>query len=143
VDKNQPDRGKTMDILKKTVCPIVLASLWIALSEFFRNQYLFFSYWSEHYKKYGLIFPSDPVNGAVWGLWSLLFSVFIYIILKKFSLLQTTLLAWFVGFVLMWLVIWNLNVLPNGLLYFAVPLSLLEVFVAAFIIKKISSRSEK
>lgn len=38
----------------------------------------------------------------------------------------------------MWVVIGNMGVLPSGLLYFAVPLSLLEAFVATFVIKKIS-----
>jgi hypothetical protein len=42
------------------------------------------------------------------------------------------------GFVMMWLVIGNLGVLPYGLLFIAVPLSLLEAFLAAFIIVKLS-----
>ena len=84
----------------------------------------------------GLDFPSAPLNGAVWGLWSLLFAVAIFILAKKFTLFQTTLLAWFVGFVLMWVVIGNLGVLPFGLLLFGVPLSLLESFFATLIIKK-------
>jgi len=40
------------------------------------------------------------------------------------------------GFVLMWLVIGNINVLPYGILIFAVPLSVLEAFIATLIIKK-------
>jgi hypothetical protein len=47
-------------------------------------------------------------------------------------------LSWFVGFVLMWVVIGNMGVLPKGLLYIAIPLSLLEAFLASFIIKKLS-----
>jgi hypothetical protein len=38
----------------------------------------------------------------------------------------------------MWVVIGNLGVLPNGILLFAIPLSLLESFVASYIIKKLS-----
>ena len=49
---------------------------------------------------------------------------------------MTALISWFVGFVLMWVVLWNLDVLPPGLLFFAVPLSLLESFVASFIVFK-------
>jgi hypothetical protein len=84
------------------------------------------------------LFPSEPINGAVWGLWSLLFAISIFIISKKFSLVATTFLSWLVGFVLMWVVIGNLNVLPYGILIYAIPLSLLEAFIAAFIIKKLS-----
>jgi hypothetical protein len=61
-----------------------------------------------------------------------------FIVTKKFSLFQTGFLAWFVGFVLMWVVTWNMGVLPAGILVYAVPLSLLEVFVATIIIKKLS-----
>ncbi|MBN2091231.1 hypothetical protein JW964_16585 [candidate division KSB1 bacterium] len=124
--------------LKKTILPVFLATVWISISEFVRNEFLFKAYWIEHYQQLGLIFPSEPLNGALWGVWSLLFAIAIYIISKKFSLAQTTLLAWFVGFVLMWVVIGNLGVLPYGLLVFAIPLSLLEAFIAASIIKKLS-----
>jgi len=121
---------------KRTVLPIVLAWAWIGASEFARNQLLFKSYWIGHYAKLGLVFPDKPVNGAFWGLWSLLFAVAVFVLAKRFSLIQTGALAWFVGFVLMWVAIGNLGVLPLGLLAFAVPLSLLEAFLAAFIIKK-------
>jgi hypothetical protein len=129
-----------MTILKKVIFPIVVATVWISISEFVRNEILVKSDWVEHYQKLGLVFPSEPVNGAMWGVWSLCLAIAIFVIAKKFSLMQTTLLAWFVGFVLMWLVIWNLNVLPVTILVFAVPLSLLEVFLASFIIKKMTSK---
>jgi hypothetical protein len=124
-----------MKFLKSTVLPVILATIWISISEFVRNQFLVSSFWTSHYQSLGLIFPSSPVNGAVWGLWSLLFAVAIFIMARKFTLVQTTFLAWFVGFVMMWVVIGNLGVLPYGLLGYAVPLSLLESFVAAWIIK--------
>jgi len=124
--------------LKKAALPVFLATIWIGVSEFVRNEFLLKSYWNEHYTKLGLVFPSEPINGAVWGLWSLLFAVAVYVISKRYTLIQTTLLSWFVGFVFMWVVIGNLGVLPYRLLVFAVPLSLLESFIAATIIKKLS-----
>ncbi len=124
-------------LLRKTILPILLATVWISASEFFRNEVLLKSYWTEHYASLGLVFPSEPVNGALWGLWSLLFAIAVYIIARRFNLWQTTLLAWFTAFVLMWVVIGNMNVLPYGILPVAVPLSLLEAFVAAWIIKKL------
>jgi hypothetical protein len=63
----------------------------------------------------------------------MLFAVAIFVISRKFDLLQTTLLGWFVGFVLMWLVTWNLSVLPLTILIYAIPLSVLEAFLAAYI----------
>lgn len=124
-------------LLRKTFLPVFIATIWISISEFVRNEFLLKSYWAGHYESLGLQFPSEPVNGAVWGIWSLCFAVFIFIIQKKFTFLQTIFICWFAGFVLMWLVTGNMMVLPFGILYFAVPLSILEVFLAAFIIKKL------
>lgn len=127
-----------MTFFKKTVLPIFLATVWISISEFVRNELLFKSYWIERYERLGITFPSEPINGAIWGIWSLLFAVAIFIISKRFNVLRTFLLSWFVTFVLMWVTIGNLGVLPFKLLWFAVPLSLLEAFLATLIIKKIS-----
>src|SRR5271157_4582835 len=115
-----------MKFLKKTVLPTLLATIWISISEYVRNQFLLQSFWVKHYQNLGLTFPSAPINGAVWGIWSLIFAIAIFIIAKKFTLIQTTFLSWMMGFVLMWLVIGNLNVLPYGTLLYAIPLSLLE-----------------
>jgi hypothetical protein len=127
-----------MTAIKKIIFPIIAATIWISISEFARNELLLKSYWTDHYENLGLIFPSEPVNGVIWGVWSLFFAIGIYFIAQKFSVLQTTSLAWLVGFVLMWLVTGNMNVLPFGILPFAVPLSILESFLAVIIIKKLS-----
>lgn len=131
-----------MKAFRYSILPILLATIWISISEFVRNEYLFKSYWIEHYQGLGLTFPSEPVNGAVWGLWSLLFAIAIYIMTRRFSILETTGLAWLTGFVLMWVVTGNMGVLPYGILVFAMPLSLLEAWLAAVIIKKLSDRWE-
>ena len=127
-----------MKLLRSTILPLMLATIWISISEFLRNEFIVKSFWTNHYQALGLTFPSKPVNGAVWGIWSLLFAVAIFIFSKKFTLVQTALIAWFVGFVLLWVVIGNLGVLPFGLLTFAVPLSLIESFVAVWIIKRLT-----
>lgn len=127
-----------MKSLKAAILPILLATVWISVSEFVRNEFLVKSYWIAHYEGLGLTFPSEPINGAVWGIWSLMFAIALYIISRRFSLLETTLLGWFAGFVLMWLVIGNLSVLPYGILVFAIPLSLLEAYIASLILIKLS-----
>jgi hypothetical protein len=125
---------------KRTILPILLATIWICLSEFIRNEFLVKSFWIRHYQDLGLVFPSKPVNGVLWGVWSLLFAVAVYILAKKFTLLQTTFLSWFVACVMMWVVIGNLGVLPYGLLVYAIPLSILESLVATFIVKAFSAK---
>ena len=129
-----------MKLLKGTILPILVATIWISLSEFVRNEFLVKSFWTRHYQDLGLIFPSKPVNGALWGIWSLLFAVTVFILAKKFTLLQTTFLSWFAAFVMMWVVIGNLGVLPYGLLVYAIPLSMLESFVATAIIKAFKAK---
>ena len=127
-------------MFKKTILPVLLATIWISISEFVRNEFILKSYWTGHYQSLGMVFPSQPINGAIWGVWSLCFAIAIYIISRKFSLVQTFLLSWFIGFVLMWVVIWNMGVFPLSILPFALPLSLLEAYLASFIIHKISAK---
>ena len=120
----------------KKVIALLSATVWIGISEFIRNQFLLKQFWIDHYKSLGLVFPLEPVNGAIWGIWSVMFAVLILILAQKFSLIQTALISRLAAFIMMWVTIGNLMVLPFGILWYAVPLSLLEAFLAAWIIKK-------
>jgi hypothetical protein len=124
----------------KPVLGVLCAAIWISVSEFVRNSLLLKSLWVAHYQGLGLTFPSDPVNGAIWGLWSLIFAAVTYALAQRFSLLHTAALSWVVGFLMMWVVIGNLGVLPLGILPYAVPLSLLEAFVATVIVRRFSEK---
>ncbi|MCB0477199.1 MAG: hypothetical protein KDC84_03495 [Crocinitomicaceae bacterium] len=117
----------------KVLLGILIATIWISLSEFIRNEFILKQYWTDHYEGMGLSFPADPINGAVWGIWSLCFAIGIAVLIQKFSLIQTSIIAWFFGFVLMWLVVGNMGVLPFSILIFAIPLSMLEAFLASWI----------
>jgi hypothetical protein len=122
--------------LQKIILPILLAAIWISVSEFIRNELFLKSYWIDHYENIGLVFPSEPINGIIWGIWSLCFAIAIYIISKRFSITQTTFISWFVGFILMW-------VFPFKILYFALPLSILETFLAVWIIVKLTDTTKQ
>ncbi len=128
-----------MNAIKKVIFPIFLATIWISISEFARYEFLLKSSWSEHYSNLGLVFPSEPINGAVWGIWSLIFAIIIFILFQRFTFWQTVGIAWLAGFVLMWLVTGNMLVLPFGILPLAVPLSILEVIIATWIIQKLTT----
>jgi hypothetical protein len=130
-------------LLRTTILPVLAATAWISVSEFVRNEFLLKSLWTTHYQGLGLTFPAAPSNGAVWGLWSLLFAILIYILLRRFELVHAALAAWLAGFVMMWVVIGNLGVLPYGILAYAVPLSLVETYVAAWIIQKLSGGTRR
>jgi hypothetical protein len=124
-----------MPLFRQRILPVLLAGSWIGLSEFIRNEWLLKDYWVDHYAQLGLDFPDAPINGMVWGLWSLWFAVLIFVLYRKFSFWQTVLWSWLAGFLLMWIVTANLGVLPYGILPYALPLSILEVVVAAWIIR--------
>lgn len=125
--------------MRKTILPIFVSTLWISISEFVRNTFLVHKHWLDHYASLGIVFPEQTVNGGVWGIWSLCFAILIFILGTKFSIWQTTFISWFAGFVLMWLVIGNMGVLPFSILTLAIPLSFLESLVAAFIFKKLGN----
>lgn len=129
-----------MRTTQKNVLAILAATVWINLSEFVRNQFMLLAHWEKHYADKGLVFPAEPVNGAMWGIWGTLFAIYIFIISRRFSLVQTVALCWVAGFVFMWLVIGNLGVLPFSILPYAIPLSIIEVLGAAWIVKKMAAK---
>ena len=127
----------------RTLLAILAATAWISLNEFGRNQLVLLDQWTAHYAALGLSFPVEPVNGAVWGIWSLAFALVIFILAKRFTLVETVALSWGIGFVLMWLVIGNLGVLPLGILAVAIPWSIVEAFGAAWIVKRMVPAASK
>jgi len=132
-----------MEYLKKTILPIFLAGVWINISETLRWEFLIKSYWIEHHKNLGIVLPQEPINMIIWMIWGFIFATTIFIFSRKFNLWQTTFLSWFLVLVLLWVVLWNLNLLPNGIVPIAAPLGLIEAFVAALICKKLSSKKSE
>ncbi len=127
-----------MNLRSRGILAVTLTGLWVNASEFFRNDILLKPVWAGHYRSLGMAFPSQPVNGMLWVAWGFLFASAIYWISRRFGLVQTALISWFAGFVLMWVVAWNLSVLPVAVLPYAVPLSLLEAFIGAAICRKLA-----
>lgn len=123
--------------MKSKIGAVLAATGWIGLMEFGRNTYLLHGHWQEHYAAMGQVFPESPTNGAMWGLWSLLVAWFIYRLSRRFTFAETVGLSWMAAFAWMWLVIGNLGVLPYAILPWAVPLSLLEVLGATWLITRL------
>ena len=122
--------------LKKAFLPVLLAGVWVNACEFIRNELLFKHYWVDHFAGMGLTFPSQPVNGAVGVVWGFSMAAFVWAISRRFCLRDTFLLSWFACFLMMWMVAWNLSVLPVALLWIAVPFSMAEVLGASVIVRK-------
>ena len=123
--------------MKKIILAILAAGVCMNISEFLRNELLFKDKWISGFQALGLNFPSEPVNGMLWGLWAFIMCGTIVVMLEQFNVLKATILTWTLGFVLMWIAMINLGVFPEGLLAVAIPWSFLEVYFSAFIAKKV------
>jgi hypothetical protein len=126
----------------KTILAVVLAGVWVGLCEFVRNQFVLASQWQNHYRALGLEFPSGPVNGAMWMVWSFMLAGTAFAISRRFGLWQTTFITWVLGHVMMWIVIWNLMVLPLGILPIAIPFSFVEALGATFICRRLARTAQ-
>jgi predicted neutral ceramidase superfamily lipid hydrolase len=122
----------------RNISAVILTGIWVNACEFIRNEILLKKYWIDHYRSLGMTFPRETINGLMWVAWGFLFAIAIFIISGKFKLMQATFISWFMAFVLMWIVAYNLNVLPVHILIYAVPFSLLETLIGSYICIKLS-----
>ena len=124
--------------MKSKLLAFLLCGIWVNLSETLRWELLIKAYWEDYYEAKGLIFPGEPANGFVWLTWGFIIAFVVFVLSRKFSLLQTTLLSWLALFVTLWIVLWNIDILPIKILPFVVPLSFIEVLIGTWIIRRIS-----
>jgi len=89
------------------------------------------------FQSMGRELPNEPINGILWMIWGIVIAVVVYVLSKKFTIWQTTVITWFATFVLVWIALWNSAVLPVEILPVVVPMSLLTIFIAALIAKKL------
>jgi hypothetical protein len=130
-----------MGFFKKTFLPILVTGIWINISETIRWELIVKSYWIEYYRNLDLVFPIELANNLIWMMWGFLVALVIFILSKKFNLLLTTFISWISIFVMLWIVLWNINMLPTEILKYVIPLSFIEVLVGAWICTKVSPNS--
>ncbi len=141
---NDPAADKEQEVMSaqsgmgKAVLAVALSGIWVNLCEFARNQLLLLSQWQAHYRGMGLVFPAQPMNALLWVVWAFLLAGTVFALSRRFGLWGATFLAWVMAFVMMWVVIWNLSVLPIGILPTAVPFSFVEALGAALICRKLA-----
>lgn len=138
----QLSKTHAMRIFKTIILPILITGIWINISETVRWMFLIESYWLEKYQILNLTFPNETTNMIAWMIWGFFHATVIFILSKRYNLLQTTGLSWFVAFVMMWVIVWNIGVLPTGMLWINIPLSLLETFIGAYICIKFFKSSD-
>lgn len=125
---------------KKTIWQILLVSLWVNIFETLRWMLFAKPSIDMHFKAANLVLPNEPINNLLWLIWGIIIAVMIFIISKKFKVLQTTFIVWITVYVLHWIALWNMAVLPINILWLAVPLTFINVLVGALICAKFISK---
>lgn len=116
---------------------VLAAGLWMTAVQFVQNQVLFLGLWQSLFEDHGLAFTTTPVNGLLWTVWSLLHAYIVREFLVSRSFKPAVLGAWLVSFPMMWCALYNLQVLPLGLLLAAVPISLAATLISAKIVLRL------
>ncbi|MCX6135863.1 MAG: hypothetical protein NTU47_18825 [Ignavibacteriales bacterium] len=125
----------------KPLWQIVLLAVWINCAETLRWMLYTKPRFDGHFQRMGLELPNKPINGILWIMWGVVIAVIVFMLSKKFSLWQTTIITWLAVFVLVWIALWNSAVLPLEILPVVVPLSLITIFIAALIAKKLEPQA--
>ena len=126
-----------MAIKAKTGWQVLLVAAWINVSETIRWMLYSKSKFETLYQSRGLTLPGGPINMILWMIWGVVIASFIFVLARRLSLLQATMLSWLAAGVTTWIIMWNFDVLPLAMLWVVVPLSLFEMFIATLISVKL------
>lgn len=123
--------------MKNTIA-ILAAAVWISLAEFLRNEFLIQSSLSVPLQGMGHYLYTEPNNGNATGFWALAIALLMFMISRKFNFWITAFTGWAAGFILLWVFGSHVLEAATSSLAFIVPLSVLEMILAAWIIVRIS-----
>jgi hypothetical protein len=121
---------------------LVANIVWINLSEVFRYFALVMPMMRSSLSAVHNVAPMDVQVFAIWGVWDtiLVFAVtgFVWLFLERFgygrrNALIAGVLFWIAVFVILWLGLFNMNLATLSILAAALPLALVEIFIAAII----------
>lgn len=119
-------------------------AVWINASEVFRYFVFVMPMMREAFPQVEGIAPMNLPVFAIWGAWDailvLVVTGFVFLFLDRFGngLLQAIVagtLIWTAIFVILWLGLFNMNIATGAILAVALPLSWIEMVVAALIVK--------
>jgi hypothetical protein len=127
---------------QKAIWQIFLVSIWINIFETLRWMLFAKPEIDMHFKAANLVLPNEPINNLLWLIWGIIIAVMIFIVSKKFKVLQTTFIVWITVYVMHWIALWNMAVLPINILWLAVPLTFINVLVGALISKYFQSNEK-
>jgi hypothetical protein len=120
---------------QKAIWQILLVSIWINIFETLRWMLFAKPEIDMHFQAVNLVLPNEPINNLLWLIWGIIIAVMIFIVSKKFKVLQTTFIVWITVYVMHWIALWNMAVLPINILWLAVPLTFINVLIGVLISK--------
>ena len=131
-------------ISKAFLITFVANFIWINASEVFRYFVFIMPMMRDAFPQIHNIAPMDLTIFAIWGLWDLILIAFAtffhWLFLERFGAsIKNTFLSgivlWSGTFLILWLGIYNMNLANPKILLIALPLSLIELIFAAFIVR--------
>jgi hypothetical protein len=129
-----------MTNFKKVFWQVLIVSLWVNIFETLRWILFVKPDIDIYFKSANLVLPNGPINNMLWLIWGIIIAVMIFIISKKYKVLQTTFIVWVTVYVMHWIALWNMAVLPINILLLAVPLTFINVLVGALICNRFLSK---
>jgi len=121
----------------------IFNTIWMNASEVFRYFVFVMPMMRKTLPSVENVVPMDAGVFAVWGVWDTILvtmvTLFIWLFLERFgySLRNATvggMLCWMSIFVIFWLGLYNMNLAAPIVLTAALPLALLELLIAAYIV---------
>lgn len=133
---------------RQFVIVVLITSLWINASEVFRYFVLVMPRVRGYWNNLEGIADMNWIIFSIWGVWDMLLSAFVVFLVwlclqvftsKTKSIAVSTILGWTL-FVIFWVAAGNMGYSDWSILWITLPLSLLEMGVAAAIATKLYTR---
>jgi len=128
---------------KKTIWQITILSVWINVAETIRWIVFAKPYFVSHYQKMNIEPPSGLLYLIIWFVWGVLLALLVYIISRKFSLIETTIIVWLSVFSGIWIMLFNQSLVTFPILFAIAAFCFIEIFIAVLITKYFQTRLKK
>lgn len=125
---------------KKSIWQVIIISIWINVAETIRWLVFAKPYFLSHFQRMNIEPPGGPLNLIVWFIWGILVALLIYILLKKFPLIKTTIIIWLSVYSGIWIMLFNLKVLSYCILAAMAAFCFIEIFIGTLMCKYFQNR---
>lgn len=131
--------------VRQLLWTLLVVALWINASEMFRYFVFVMPMMREALSGVADVAPMNLPVFLIWGLWDTILLVavtgFVWLYLERFgwtiaNAFLAGSLVWLAIFGILWLGLYNMNLATPGILAIALPLSWLELIVAALILRQ-------